>query len=203
MARRRSRRATASTCGCSPPDGGGAGDEPLSPVLGSSTVVTIQRGDSIDAKGKSLEQPHLDVVESMVNAVLTALAGGATNPWSVILPGVGLCTRIGLKVNCLNGYLPTSPAVVRAVIKSLQVNTGVCPGNIIVWDRRLDELTKAGQYTDAHLQGARLVGTVNAFEDPRGPGYSDDFLRYLSGLRRRGCRASCSNKPTSPSTFPS
>ena len=174
-----------STCGCSPPDGGGAGDEPLSPVLGSSTVVTIQRSDSIDAKGKSLDQPYLDVVESMVNAVLTALAGGAANPWSVILPGVGLCTRIGLKVNCLNGYLPTSPAVVRAVIKSLQVHTGICPGNIIVWDRRLDELTTAGQYTEAHLQGARLLGTVNAFEDPRGPGYSDGFFGTFQGSTPR------------------
>lgn len=174
-----------STCGCSSPDGGGAGDEPLSPVLGSSTVVTIQRNDSIDAQGKSLEQPYLDVVEGMVNAVLTTLAGGAANPWSVILPGVGLCTRIGLKVNCLNGYVPTSPAVVRAVIKSLLVHTGVCPGNIIVWDRRLDELNIAGRYTAAHLQGARLVGTVNAFEDQRGPGYSDGFFGTFQGSTPR------------------
>jgi uncharacterized protein (DUF362 family) len=174
-----------STCGCSPPDGGPVVDEPLPPVAGSATVVSIQRSDSIDAKGKSLEQPYLDVVESMVNAVLTALAGGAANPWSVILPGAGLCTRIGLKVNCLNGYLPTSPAVVRAIIKSLLVHTGVCPGNIIVWDRRLDELTTAGQYTAAHLQGARLVGTVNAMDDPRGPGYSEAFFGTLQGATPR------------------
>jgi uncharacterized protein (DUF362 family) len=177
-----------STCGCSPPDGGAAAAEgPLAPVLGSATVVTIQRSDSIDAKGKSLEQPYLDVVESMVNAVLTALAGGASNPWSVILPGAGLCTRIGLKVNCLNGWLPTSPAVVRAVIKSLQTHAGVCPGNIIVWDRRLDELSPPNlkHYDAAHLQGARLVGTVNRIDDLRGPGYSDPVFGTLQGATPR------------------
>jgi hypothetical protein len=111
-----------STCGCSPPDGGAAAaEDPLAPVAGSATVVTIQRSDSIDAKGKSLEQPYLDVVEGMVNAVLTALTGGASNPWSVLLPSAGLCTRIGLKVNCLNGYLPTSsstPGSARATSSS-------------------------------------------------------------------------------------
>jgi hypothetical protein len=76
----------------------------------------------------------------MVDSVLSTLAGGATNPWSVLLPNAGPCTRIGLKVNCLNAYLPTSPAVVRAIIKNLQTNLQACPSNIIVWDRTLEEL---------------------------------------------------------------
>lgn len=163
-----------SSCGCSPPDGGDApsGDESRGPVAGASTVVTIQRDDSIDKLGKSLTQPYLDVVQSMVDAVLATLAGGAPNPWSVVVPSIGPCTRIGLKVNCLDPSFATSPAVVRAIIASLVGKAGVCPGNIIVWDRRFDELTDAGQYTQEHLQGAQLVGTVQTTKDFHGPGYS-------------------------------
>ncbi len=173
-----------STCGCSAPDGGGVPDEPA-PAVGASTVVTIQRDDSVDAKGKSLDQPYLDVVASMVDAVLTALAGGAVNPWSVILPSAGWCTRIGLKVNCLNAYLPTSPAVVRAVIRSLTTHANICPGNIIVWDRRLDELSEVGAYTEEHLLGARLVGTVRSTGDGRGPGYADTSFGTFQGSTPR------------------
>ncbi len=172
-----------STCGYNPPDGGGAtsAEDQTAPVAGASTVVTIQRDDSIDARGKSLHQPQLDVVQSMVDGVLSALAGGAANPWSVILPTASPCTRIGLKVNCLNTFFATSPAVVRAIIKSLVTNAEICPGNIIVWDRRLDELTGAGQYTDEHLQGARLLGTVNSPKDFHGPGYSREFFGTFQG----------------------
>ena len=176
-----------STCGCATPDGGGAPDDDKqpTPVLGTSTVVTIQRDDSTAAKGKSLAQPQLDAVQSMIDSVLSALAGGAANPWSVLLPTAGPCTRIGLKVNCLNPYFPTSPAVVRAIIRNLQTNLNVCPGNIVVWDRRLDELQDAGQYTDAHLQGARLVGTIKTTKDLSGPGYSSPSFGTFQGSTPR------------------
>jgi hypothetical protein len=176
-----------STCGCAPPDGAGApaDDNQPTPLQGASTVVTIQRDDSVDAKGKSLAQPQLDAVESMVNTVLSALAGGVENPWPVLLPTVDKCTRIGLKVNCLNPYFPTSPAVVRAIIKSLQKYLDICPGNILVWDRRLDELQNAGQYTDEHLQGARLVGTTKTTKDLSGPGYSSEDFGTFQGSTPR------------------
>jgi uncharacterized protein (DUF362 family) len=179
---------TFSTCGCGDSDYAAAstsaeGQRP--PVSGAATVVTIQRKDSIDAQGLSLDPPYLEVVQSMVDDVLSALAGGAANPWSVILPTASRCTRIGLKVNCLNPFFPTSPAIVRAVIRSLVTNAGICPGNIVVWDRRLDELTGAGQYTDEHLQGAQLVGTVNSTTDLHGPGYSrDDFGTFYGSTPR-------------------
>jgi len=145
-------------------------------------VVTVQRDDTVDSTGKSLAQPQLEVVEDMVDAVLTTLAGGADNPWPVILPGISKCTRIGLKVNCLNSYLPTSPAVVRAIIKSLRTHyPDLCPSNIIVWDRRLDELNNAGKYTDDHLQGALLLGTVRSPKDLTGPGYSSKSFGTFQG----------------------
>jgi uncharacterized protein (DUF362 family) len=173
------------TCGCSDPDGGilaNVDDSQATPVEGSSTVVDVQRDDSFDGTSKSV-QP--DVVQEMVNQVLSTLAGGETNPWPVLLPTVGACTRIGLKVNCLNKYLPTSPAVVRAIIKSLVDNLKVCPANIVVWDRAYDDLTTAGKYTKADLQGATLRGTTGTLGSAVGPGYSNTNYGTVEGLTPR------------------
>jgi uncharacterized protein (DUF362 family) len=181
----------AASCGvCTPSDGGGGAEddaaETLAPVQGASMVATIQRDDSVDGRGKSLEQPQLDAVKSMVDAVLSTLAGGADNPWPVLLPmATPSCTRIGLKVNCLNPFFPTSPAVVSAIIASLVGKGGFCPGNIVVWDRRLDELKGTGQYKATHLQGAQMVGTVNSTTDPGGPGYATGPWGVVSGASPR------------------
>lgn len=149
-------------------------DQP-SPIEGTSTVVDVQRDDSLlqveTESGKKLEA-QLAVVQSMIDTALSALAGGAENPWPVLLPSYAPGMRIGLKVNCLNPKLPTSPAVVRAVVASLVGKLGVAPSAIVVWDRRLDELTLAGKYSEADLQGAQLLGTVNSTSDASGPGYA-------------------------------
>ena len=102
------------------------------------------------------------------------------------MPGARASNSPSSTVNCLNPYFPTSPAVVRAIIKSLLTNIpGVCPGNIVVWDRRQDELEKAGKYVDAHLQGASLRGTVQTTTDPSGPGYSDKSFGTFQGSTPR------------------
>ena len=76
-----------------------------------------------------------------------AADGGVDNPWQVLLPNYRPGQRIGLKVNCLNGLLPTSPAIVRAIIASLRDKLGVDPTTIVVWDRFLSELNDAGKYS--------------------------------------------------------
>jgi len=163
----------ASSCGCPPLDAGlTSADEPKSPVADTSLVATIQRDDSIDSKGKSLGQAQLDATQSMVDALLSRLARGAANPWPTLIPSINACTRVGIKVNCLNSFFPTSPAVVRALIASLITKQGICPSNILVWDRRLDELNSAWKNSMPLLQGAQLVGTVNSTTDTGGPGYT-------------------------------
>ncbi len=165
---------------CTPPDGGANLDRTTAnaPLTGKSRVATIQRSDSVDARGRSTAQAQIDAVQTMVDAVLSTLAGGASNPWSVLLPGAGTCTRVGLKINCLNPAFATSPAIVRALVGSLISKLGVCPSNIIVWDRRLDEMK---DYTSDDLQGAQLLGTVNSTSAAGGPGYSHTQYLTLQG----------------------
>jgi hypothetical protein len=128
----------------------------------------------------------------MFNAGVSAPDGGADssgpsdvvvdNPWKLLLPNYS-GQRIGLKVNCLNGFVPTSPAIVRAIIASLRDKLGVDPTRIVVWDRYLSELTTAGKYSDDDLAGAQLLGTLTRGYDittetedtvtPPGLGYGD------------------------------
>jgi uncharacterized protein (DUF362 family) len=145
------------------------------PVEGTSNVVEVQRDASLllvtGATGKTTLQIQPDVIQEMIDTALATLAGGADNPWPTLLPTYQAGMRIGLKVNCLNSKLPTSPAVVRAIIRSLTTRLGVDPSTIVVWDRRMDELTSAGKYTVEDLQGAQLLGTLNSTTDSSGPGY--------------------------------
>jgi|GEM_PF-1112391 hypothetical protein len=93
------------------------------------------------------------------------------NPWRVLLPKYRPGMRIGLKVNCLSPYVPTSPALVHAIIVSLRDKLGVDPAKIVVWDRRLDELNRHGKYSADDLAGAQLRGTRR--DQPQDGGISD------------------------------
>jgi Domain of unknown function (DUF362). len=81
------------------------------------------------------------------------------SPWRVLLPKYRPGMRIGLKVNCLNPWVVTSPALVHAIVVSLRDKLGVDPSKIVVWDRRLDELNRHGKYSADDLAGAQLLGT--------------------------------------------
>jgi hypothetical protein len=125
--------------------------------------------------------------------MVQAAQGGSDNPWQVLLPRYRAGMRIGLKVNTLNGFLPTSPALVHAIIVSLRDKLGVDPASIVVWDRRLDELKRKGKYTADDLAGAQLVGTLlqppgDAGVDATGPiapGYGDPISPTIECLSPR------------------
>jgi len=93
------------------------------------------------------------------------------NPWRVLLPKYRPGMRIGLKVNCLNQWVVTSPALVHAIVVSLRDKLGVDPAKIVVWDRRLDELNRHGKYSADDLAGAQLLGTRN--DPPQDGGIPD------------------------------
>lgn len=65
---------------------------------------------------------------------------------------------IGIKVNVLNSWVPTHPELVRALVDLLKSGLGVGAEDILVWDRRLDELTNSK--ITAETMGATVEGTL-------------------------------------------
>jgi hypothetical protein len=85
--------------------------------------------------------------------------------------------RIGLKVNPVAGpTLSTSVEVTKAIINQL-VESGIPKENILIWDRREQELTDAG-FTKENFPGIKIIGTEYADEkgsmyDPEGKLYGE------------------------------
>ncbi|MBU1652565.1 DUF362 domain-containing protein, partial [bacterium] len=80
-----------------------------------------------------------------------------------MFPGINSDSVIGIKVNCINPYLPTHPEVVDALINSLlQMDfsgTPFSPNNIIIWDRANSELSGTGYTINSGAEGVRCFGT--------------------------------------------
>lgn len=123
------------------------------------------------------------VVETMVDKVLAGMTSGEQAPWRELLPDYTSGMRIGLKVNCLNQQCPTSVPVVKALTATLREHLGVDPEEIIVWDRRLDELTRSGFTDDA--VGAKVMGTIISTTDSGGPGYQEGYCVVTSAKTTR------------------
>jgi len=74
---------------------------------------------------------------------------------------------VGIKVNPIGGKtISTKPEVVEAILAGLAA-AGVPKANIVIWDRRLHQMTEAG-FTAARFPGIALAGT-----EMKGP--NDDF----------------------------
>jgi len=201
---------------CSDPDAGANANAGTFPGV-TPAVVEVQREESVTIGTTAVIQP--DVVATMLDAGLVALAnqvalfnagapaqgagsdtaeagapgsgGGTDNPWKVLLPNYTDGLRIGLKINCLNPGVPTSPAIVNAIIASLRDKLGVDPKNIIVWDRTMAELTKAGYSADALAPTQLLATWTRAFDNkteteasvtPAGLGYGDPICGAPRGI---------------------
>lgn len=103
------------------------------------------------------------LVSSAVGPALKRLVLGLTGKadlkaaWAVLLPGWAVGQVVGIKVNVLNQRVPTHPEVVLALVDQLKEGLGLTASDIVVWDRRLDELTRAGFTSQA--MGATVEGT--------------------------------------------
>ncbi len=66
--------------------------------------------------------------------------------------------RIGLKVNPVAGpELSTSVEITQAIVKQLE-ESGIPRNNIIIWDRREEQLLEAG-FTNENFPGIKIIGT--------------------------------------------
>jgi len=182
----------AAAAGCFPEVGGEwekqrvvcAGDLPATPTVPSPVVEA--HSDAAVTADPATGQTTTDaaVVRTMLDAVVAGLAGGAAAPWPALLPDCTSATRIGIKVNALNPGCATSPALVRALVESLRAGLGLPAEQILVWDRRDDELWRAG--ITAAAVGAPVVSTQGSSSAP-GPGYEGDYC-LANGKRTRLAR---------------
>jgi uncharacterized protein (DUF362 family) len=157
--------------------------EGLTPVVGPSRVVEVHDPASVTLPPEITIQA--DRVVSMMGETLFRLAGSwsTPRPWLRLLPDYVTGMRVGIKVNCLNPYCPTSVPVIRALVDSLKADLGIPVEEIIVWDRRLDELEGVG-VTSAAV-GATVMGTESSTTDRSGPGYGDCVCEVTAGKRTR------------------
>ena len=83
--------------------------------------------------------------------------------------------KIGLKVNPVAGpTLSTSIEITQAIIKQLE-QAGISRSNILIWDRREQELKDAG-FTKENFPGIQIIGTE--YPDEKGSMYDADGKLY-------------------------
>jgi len=158
--------------------------ESSSPLMVSPDVIEVSDEASVQLDTQTFKatlQPT--VVETMVEQALVELTGGVAQPWHQIFPDYTPQLRIGIKVNCLNSQCPTSVPVVRALVDHLRAELGVDAEQLVVWDRRGDELLNCG-FTDETM-GVPTFGTVTSTTDTSGPGYELDHCEIVRGKQTR------------------
>ncbi|RKY03353.1 hypothetical protein DRP77_06300, partial [Candidatus Poribacteria bacterium] len=109
-------------------------------------------------------------MRSAIEALIKELTGksSTSEAWMAILKGYEKGQVVGIKVNCINRRCPSHPEVVYALVESM-LDAGVAEEDIIIWDRRSDELERKGGYRlNREGKGVRCFGT-----DEPGWGYEE------------------------------
>ncbi|MEW6307155.1 MAG: DUF362 domain-containing protein [Verrucomicrobiota bacterium] len=126
-----------------------------------SRVIQVQETDAVQTF-----VPQADKAKVMVARAITQLTGktNAADAWKAI---VSPKDKVGIKVHCAPG--PTSgtrAVVVGAVIEGL-LSAGLKPGQIIVWDRKMEDLRAANYGELEHRYGIRLASSTEAGYDEK------------------------------------
>src|SRR3984957_19089191 len=133
---------------------------PLFSPGATSRVVIVRDPDAI-----SNFQPNGRVVQAMVDRGITNFTGQTTvaAAWRTL---VSTQDVVGIKVFSAAGEISgTRPAVVAAVIRGL-FEAGLLPRNIIIWDKRADDLRTAGYFKLARLLRVHAEGAMETGYDP-------------------------------------
>ncbi|MCK9625052.1 MAG: DUF362 domain-containing protein [Bacteroidales bacterium] len=128
-------------------------------------VALCKRMDSV-VQGEIVESVAYD----MLAASMLSLTGRRklSRAWREFVSPKDI---IGLKVNPIGGkLLSTSHAVVKSIIRQLE-ESGISRSNIIIWDRREEELHDAGFNSD-NYPGIKILGTE--YCDENGSFYGSD-----------------------------
>lgn len=148
-------------------DAASGADPGLRPTLpgttatGPSVAVTVVE----DPLATEFFQPRADRVRSMVARGIEAFTGKDSVPaaWRGLL---STNDTVAIKVYAAPGSVAgTRLVVVAAVIEEL-IESGLPPGQIIIWDKRRDDLDRAGFTSLAARYGVRVSGAAEAGYDP-------------------------------------
>lgn len=124
----------------------------------SGKVVQINHSNSV-VENKIV----YNAAYEMIAKGMLELTGAATlkDAWRMF---VNEKDRIGLKVNPVAGpTLSTSVEVTQAIVKQLE-EAGIPRKNILIWDRREEQLVEAG-FTNENFPGIKIIGTERKGEN--------------------------------------
>lgn len=126
---------------------------PIGLTAGTKTKVTKIHAPKATRYFQTNPKQVLAMVESGVKHL-----SNQTSPIAAWRHFISTNDIVGLKINTRLGTLSgTRPAVVEAVIQGL-TRAGVPRGNIIIWDRELKDLKRAGYIPIAKRLGVQLAG---------------------------------------------
>lgn len=153
--------------------GDSSGFSSNSPDRAGSRLVIVH-----DSRATDTFNPDSEVVYDMVRKGLRVWTGEADvkTAWRGLISSNPV---IGIKVNAACGPVAgTRPAVAEAVIKTL-LDAGYSATNIIVWDKWIADLERAGYRSMTDKYGVRLAGAVEAGYD-ESVFYENSFMGKLA-----------------------
>ena len=137
----------------------------------SNKVVEIKCEDSvIDEESKIVQEK----VITMFKAGLLELTDKSEikQAWNLVFPNRTNGEKIGLKINTLNPYVPTSPELLKVMVDSLKEEPEIPAEDIFIWDRSKRELEIAG--IDLNSMGVDCIGTIFSATNQTGIGYESE-----------------------------
>ncbi len=146
----------------------------LAPAVSVRSRVVIIR----DSQATHLFEPSLPNIRVMFDRGLMYFTH-TTNMADAWRPFVSTNDTVGLKVFSSPGAISgTRPAVVEAMVQSL-LAAGLPPRQIVVWDKREDDLRTAGFFALADKYGIRVQGSAETGYDPE-IFYETPLIGYLT-----------------------
>ena len=130
-----------------------------------SRVMSVRHSGLIDSQ----EKINAKIARQSVDTALLMLTQkeNIKDAWSQIFPDLKSNDTVGLKVNALSRKCPTHPEIAYGIAQSLIESLGIDPNQIIIWDRAISELKKAGYTINQSDNGIRCFGTIEKFSISR------------------------------------
>lgn len=130
-------------------------------------------------------QLNRSVVLQMLDEAVRLVTGveSAEAAWSTLFASDDV---VAIKVNQISPNVFSNPVVAMAIAERL-VDTGLRPGNIIIWDRKREELARNGYHLDEDPSRVIVRGVDGEWEDQ--PVRQGSFCGRLAKIITRQCSA--------------